>query len=368
MGLRVLHLYRPRLPCTRAQSIQVLGSCHGLASRGCEVTVLADPPEHGPSLAPEQILAWYGLDPVEGLDLRIAPPHGGTARSLWFRTHAMDWMVASMGRRRHSSIVLARSKRYVNEVLALPVRPPVVLEAHEVDSLLTHGSESKALHRLERRVLQSVQGLVTNCAGTRQMLEEAHPGSLPVNTRVVHNATAAGRGRVGGPKRGGPRDERIVGYAGSLRSFKGLSTLLEAARLLPEGWVLELVGGSRQEREALGRLPDRVRDLGEVPYTQVPEILARWRCAVISLEDNLFGRSLCNPLKLWDYLAVGVPVVAPELPTIREVLDDRSSWYSPGDASSLAGAICRCPRRGVQRLRTWEHRADELIEVLNEAL
>ncbi len=364
MDLRVLHLYRPRLPSTRAQSIQVLGSCHGLASRGCEVTVLADPPEQGARLEPEQILEWYGLSPVDGLDLRIAPARGGSARSMWFRSHAMEWMMASLGRGPHS-VVLARSKRYVNEVLTLPLRPPVVLEAHEVDSLQSCGSEARAFHRLEQRVLQSVQGLVTNCAGTMKMLEKAHPDSLPTNTRVVHNATAEGRARVAAPPAG---DERIAGYAGSLRSFKGLYTLLEAARRLPEGWVVELVGGSRAEREALGPLPDRVRDLGEVPYTRVPEIIARWRCAVISLEDNLFGRSLCNPLKLWDYLAVGVPVVAPELPTIREVLDDRSSWYLPGDASSLAEAIGRCPRRGVQRLRTWEHRADELLEVLTEAL
>lgn len=365
MGLRILHLYRPQVPSTRAQSVQVVGTCHGLALRGCDVLLLADPPDTGAIPSSEDALRYYGLAPVEGFDLRIAPVRGGTAKSLWFRRHVLAWVMESMRSYQDRSVILGRAKRYMDEYLALPWGPPVVMEAHEVDSLLAKdaGRDGSALHKLERRLLLEVHGLVTNCAGTLRELEATHPGILPSNTRVVHNATSPNR--VRNRRRG---VNHVVGYAGSLRSFKGIDVLLDAATRLPQGWTLEIAGGTDAEREG-AKLPPNVRLLGDLPYTQVPDVLARWHCAVVSLADNRFGRALSNPLKLWDYLAAGVPIVAPDLPTVREVLDERSSWYSPGDAASLAAAIVSAPRRPpVRALRSWEARADELLPVLLEAL
>jgi glycosyltransferase involved in cell wall biosynthesis len=361
--MRVLHLYRPQVPSTRAQSIQVVGTCHGLARLGCHVTLLADPPDEGPIPSSDDALAFYGLEPVEGFDLRIAPVRGPTARSLWFRKHALSWILGAMTRHQETSVILGRAKRYIDEYLMLPWGPPVVLEAHEVDSLLADERAAPGMHKLERRLLLEVNGLITNCEGTLRELEKAHPGILPPNIRVIHNATAPNRVRR---RRPGP--DKVVGYAGSLRSFKGIDVLLEAARLLPSQWTLEIAGGTEEERAALEPLPKRVRLLGDCDYTEIPDLLARWHCAVISLDDNLFGRSLTNPLKIWDYLAAGIPIVAPELPSIREVLDERSSWYTPGDAPSLARAVVDCPRSGVRHLRSWDTRAEEVMGVLTEAL
>ena len=93
--------------------------------------------------------------------------------------------------------------------------------------------------------------------------------------------------------------------------------------------------------------------------------------AAICLDDNLFGAHLANPLKLWDYLAVGVPLVAADLPTIREVLGPESTeFYRPGDVHSLLGATLRAvdPDRRLavrrRRLRSWRSRARQLEAVL----
>ena len=64
---RVLVLYRPRLPSLRAQAIQVTHAAHALAARGFAVTVLADRGGDGDPLAS------FGLEPISGLDLRVAP-------------------------------------------------------------------------------------------------------------------------------------------------------------------------------------------------------------------------------------------------------------------------------------------------------
>ncbi|HJN73432.1 MAG TPA: glycosyltransferase [Myxococcota bacterium] len=373
MKLRILHLYRPRLPSTRAQSIQVLGTCHGLASLGHEVTLLADPPrdrmpvEELPTV--EEVLAWYDLPPVEGLDLKLAPTSIPAAVSFWFRKHALFWIWNSTREHADNSVIMGRAKRYIDEYLVLPFGPPVVMEAHEVDSQLaiTRGETPQDWLKLERRLLAEVDGLVTNCAGTLSLLEQVHGKEvLPPNRAVVHNATNPRRVR-----NHLPGAERVVGYAGSLRRFKGVSILSDLARLLPDGWTLEILGGSSEERSALGHLGPSLRLVGELPYAEIPDRVARWHAAVICLDDNLFGAHLANPLKLWDYLAVGVPLVAADLPTIREVLGPESTeFYRPGDVHSLLGATLRAadPDRRLavrrRRLRSWQSRARQLEAVL----
>ena len=59
--LRVLVLYRPKLPSARAQSIQVLGTAHALAELGCRVTLIADVPETGRGHQRREVLNFYQL-------------------------------------------------------------------------------------------------------------------------------------------------------------------------------------------------------------------------------------------------------------------------------------------------------------------
>jgi len=351
--IEVLHLYRPTVPSVRAQSIQVLGTCHGLASNGCRVTLLAQG-----SGSVTNALAAHDLEPVANLDLRLGPADNPALAGWWFRGQVASWLHRTRGTRR---VVFARAKRYADQLRSLPVKVPLVLEAHEVDSaqLRERGLPSEGARALEARVLARSAAVVTNCAGTLELLRATHP-DLPPCT-AVHNATAASRVR-----KHRPSSPSVVGYAGSLRAYKGRTTLVAAARTLADEVRVELVGGSADERASL--VHQGLHLVGEVPYQDVPDRLATWAGALLPLDDDLFGRHLCNPLKLWDYLAVGVPVVAADLPSVREVLGDReAAWFRPQNPESLVAAMRRVARGeqpGVQRLRTWGDRARELMAVL----
>jgi glycosyltransferase involved in cell wall biosynthesis len=107
-----------------------------------------------------------------------------------------------------------------------------------------------------------------------------------------------------------------------------------------------------------------------VPYGALPGLLAGYRALLLPLTDNLYGRALANPLKLWDYLATGLPIVAADLPTVREVAGDWPCYYTVGDASSLAAAVGRALSRGPRApvLRDWDQRAAEIESFLGEIL
>ncbi|MFN7145843.1 MAG: glycosyltransferase, partial [Myxococcota bacterium] len=189
--MRILHLYRPRVPATRAQSVQVVHTCHALARRGHTVTLLADRAPRADARAaglPDgadpgdatAALAAYGLDHPPGLDLAIAPTVWPPGAGAWFRWRLARW---------DGDVVYARAKRYVARV---PTRVPVVVEAHEVDSALAEerGVDAEPDRRLEADVFARAVGVVTNCEGTLALLRERH--ALPRAT-VIHNATRPDR-------------------------------------------------------------------------------------------------------------------------------------------------------------------------------
>ncbi len=341
--VRILHLYRPRLPGPRAQAIQVVHTCHALACAGATVTLLADRNADAPP-DPARALAWYGLDPVPGLDLRVAPVAWAPGASAWFRTSVALW---------RGELVYARAKRYVS---LAPRSARVVLEAHEVDSLLAEerGHDPGPARALERAALSRAAGVTANARGTLELLRAAHRIDVP--TRVIHNATSPSRVVARAPA-----PTPVVGWTGSPRAYKGLATVVASLSRWPAEARLELVGGTIELPAAVA---GRVDALPPVPYAALPARLARYHALLLPLDDDLFGRHLSNPLKLWDYLATGIPIVAPELPSVREVAGDTPHYYRPGDPEALAAAVGRALAAGSapRRVRTWADRAREILE------
>jgi len=351
--MRVLHLYRPRLPGLRAQTIQVVHTCHALAQAGFEVTLLAD--SAAPTSAAEA-LDLLGLQPHPALHLHLCPIQNLPAAGLWFRGQVLKWWVGAPG------VVLARDKRRLLQALRfLPKRHRIVLETHELDSALAaeSGHASIAIQELEIQALARADALVANCGGTLAAWQAAYPDQLPACTSVIHNATAPDRMRAHQPP-----SAPVLRYVGSLRSYKGLNQLVAYVDALPA--PLEFIGGTEDERAVL---PESIQARAPVPYREVPDLLASASVLLLPLSDNLFGRALTSPLKLWDYLATGTPIVAADLPSVREILTQAGAevrLYPPDDPDALIQAIEKAlldPPRNPS-VRTWEDRATDLTPVL----
>jgi glycosyltransferase involved in cell wall biosynthesis len=339
-------LYRPPAASHRAQAVQVVNAAHAMAARGHRVTLCVQ--------GREDPLDFCGLAPLPGLALHRLPA-GNTPASLAYRLYYLAWRARTRGR----GVVLARSKRHAAQALRLGATR-LILEAHEVDSAqaVEQGAEPGPHLALERRVLGGAWGVVCNCEGTQQLLRSTHRALPP--TTVVHNATVA---RWPAPSEPGVG----IGYVGSVRSYKDVDTLARAAAMV--GQPVVLVGPSATEVAPLQALA-RGSLLREepLPYGRVPGRLVRFRALVVPEGDGLFGRQLTSPLKLWDALASGVPVVAADTPAVRAVAGADFVPYQPGDARSLARALRRAcddePLRrrlsAARRVRSWGQRAAEV--------
>ncbi len=180
-----------------------------------------------------------------------------------------------------------------------------------------------------------------------------------------------------------------VFYVGQLYPWKGAGLVVDVARLVPEARFV-VVGGTpagpdgdpdvaalvRQIRAA--GAGDRFELRGYVPYGLVPQHLREASVALLPLPDEPVARHFTSPLKLFDYMAAGVPIVASDLPAIREVLrhGENALLATPGDPAAFAAAVRYLlsdpayARRLGERVRedvraySWDARAARLLEFL----
>jgi len=180
------------------------------------------------------------------------------------------------------------------------------------------------------------------------------------------------------------RDARIVVYTGHLYAWKGVDALAEAARLVPDVEVI-FVGGTEQDVarfKSMYASVSNVRVVGRVPHKDVP----LWQAvADVLVIPNSAKAEISvhhtSPMKLFEYMASERPILASDLPSIREVLTDETGYFAtPDDPHSFADALKRIfsePEEAMKRARaarrvaeenTWENRARGIIEKLNASL
>ncbi|MBB5498006.1 glycosyltransferase family 4 protein [Paraburkholderia sp. MM5384-R2] len=139
-----------------------------------------------------------------------------------------------------------------------------------------------------------------------------------------------------------------IGYAGSLMAYEGLDTLIDAVAQLRARRVrisVSLIGDGEarlsleSQVQRLG-LSEQIRFLGRMAPQKAQEALSR--CALVCIPRKPF--KVCEivpPIKLVEAMALGKPVIVPDLPVFRDEMGDRpAGWFfNAGDATDLARVI-----------------------------
>src|SRR3989339_157209 len=141
--------------------------------------------------------------------------------------------------------------------------------------------------------------------------------------------------------------ERVVLYVGHFYKWKGVYTLLDAASLI-QGWVV-MIGGTKEDSTAVRKYMDDHNihnvSLGEfLPHHEVIQYLKSADVLVlpnIGYEER--SARYTTPLKLFEYLAAGVPLVASDLPSFSNYLRNENNCLlvPPDNREALAAAINR---------------------------
>ena len=140
-----------------------------------------------------------------------------------------------------------------------------------------------------------------------------------------------------------PRDPFIATYCGHLYPDRGIEEILGCAAVLPDVQFL-LVGGWQKDiekrKEEAHHLPN-VHFRGFVPHQRVPEYLVASDVLLMPYRDYESQEAIRSPLKMFEYMASGCPIVATDLPAVEKHLkhDYNALLIKPGDSAALAEAI-----------------------------
>lgn len=165
---------------------------------------------------------------------------------------------------------------------------------------------------------------------------------------------------------------RYVVYTGQFYPWKGTDTLAEAAESVPDAQFV-FVGGVDADfarSQARWQHVKNIRFTGQVPHSEA----ALWqKVADVLVVPNTAKEEISahytSPMKLFEYMASGNPIVASDIPSIREVVDDKIVYFAePDNAESFAQAIGKAltdPQAlehavrasTLAREHTWEKRA-----------
>ena len=183
-------------------------------------------------------------------------------------------------------------------------------------------------------------------------------------------------------KLGLPIEKQIAVYTGHLYSWKGTDTLAEAVRALPS-MLMIFVGGTDPDIERFKTLFGSIENImlvghkehAEVPYWQsVADVLILPNTAK---ED--ISKFYTSPMKMFEYMASRRPIVATDIPSIREVLNDNNAIIVvPDNAESLAEGITKAFSDSKLRetitarayadaeSHTWEKRAKRIFDFIKK--
>ena len=161
-----------------------------------------------------------------------------------------------------------------------------------------------------------------------------------------------------------------IGYVGALGPWFDVEAVEAAARALP-GWRFRLAGQVEDpEVAALAGLPN-LETVGEIPFGDVPGFLSGLDVALVPFRDLPLTRAV-DPVKLYEALAMGLPVVARRLPETARWAEPLVYLYDgPEDfvrqvrraVAEQTPEIAR-ERRRVAEGESWDRRAADLLRAL----
>jgi glycosyltransferase involved in cell wall biosynthesis len=175
-----------------------------------------------------------------------------------------------------------------------------------------------------------------------------------------------------------PRDPSaplVAVFSGALRPWHGIETIAEAWALLDGEAPRLRVIGDGPARDVVAAAGAEM--LGAVPHEQVPRLLAEADIGLAPYSPD--APAYFSPLKLFEYLAAGLAIVAADIPGVRDVTGSEAAvLIPPGDAPALAREVAALAADHAARERlgsaaralaaehTWQRRGQRIIEAVRE--
>ena len=389
--LDIFYILNSRFPTIKAYGLQVAKTCEGFKKNGARVRLIIPIRKRHKEIKGIDTFDLYGIKEKFRL---IKLPSLDVA---WIGLNTKIFFAIQQGTFALLTLIYLIGKKgtiYSRDNFSLYflsfVRKNIYWEVHQFP---------EHIHSfMYKRLLAHVSGIVVITEGLKKKFLEhgipeakilvAHDG-VDLEEFTIMNSQGQCRDELRLP-----RDKKIIGYVGQLRTLgmdKGINALIEACDLLRKkrfDCLMVIVGGDEQDlefykKEAADRhIPEtELLFTGRKEHRLIPKYLKAFDVTTMPFPYNDHFAFYMSPLKLFEYMASGRPIIASDLPSVREVLNDNNAFLTqPGSVEQLVQAIEHAvdfPDQAVVRAQkalidirhyTWVKRCDKIIQFIKHNL
>ncbi|MBI2108840.1 MAG: glycosyltransferase family 4 protein [Parcubacteria group bacterium] len=381
--MKIIYICNSRIPTDKAYGVSIVKTCEALAKNGAQVLLLA------PKIANpfgDDVFSYYNIQ--KNFSVRYVPTFDAVK---WGWRYGFVINQISFGvavfllffLKKRNFILLTR-----DEVSGFLLRLAGVQVYYDI-----HGFPERLVW-LWKMLLRPLSGIIAtnywkveqcnkSLGISKEKIIVARNGFDP-DLFDIQNGKEELRKKINLPS-----DKPIVLYTGHLYDWKGVNVLLEVARNFQIS-LFVFVGGTPWDVEKFKRDAgglSNVLVLGQKPYKEIPLYLKAADALVLShseaaLKDprfSVFARHDTSPIKMFEYMASGVPIVASDMPSVREILNEKNAVLvksdSPEDLKRGIEKILNDKKTAEQISRqaledakeyTWDKRAEKIIAFINK--
>jgi glycosyltransferase involved in cell wall biosynthesis len=377
MTMKVYYVANFYMPFQKAYGIQIAKMCEALVEEGADLTLVV--PTRGPQTSLKE---FYGLRVaiptlwLPTLDLAEYERFGYFCMSLSFSISYLIFLLYKWFRGERFVLYTIDADQYSSSALSL-IPAPLFSEMHGgkrhtfIQRLLFW--RMRGIIAINRIIIEELKKTFSR-SGARYVAE---PNGVDIAMFAPQDKQQART------KLGLPLDVPIVLYAGRFYSWKGLEIIPRVAMLTPDiHW--QMVGGTREKFTTVVGEPISANMYfsGDRPYNEIPLwIAAADAVLVLGTKRDEQSYRWTSPMKLFEYLAAGRPIVASATPAIKEVISSHEALlYEPDNATDLADKARQAVKgdtqtaslvseaaRTAERL-TWNNRAKRVIHFIESTL
>ncbi len=359
--MKITYLANIRLPTKKAHGIQIMKTCEALARNGAEVSLVVTGRKTDVS---EDPFLYYKVEKNFNIYYAYCPDLVSWGRVGFFLMNVIfSQSCAHYVWKLKPDIVYSRDSFLLLDQWLWPQNK--VLEVHDgVWSLVNR--------------LMRISGIVAISNGLKNFYSQKGIKKIV----VAHDAVDLKEFETNDvADLGLSNDKKNVMYIGHLYGWKGLDAFLGAAKYVPQAQFV-VIGGTDEEVNKLKTVHTNVKFLGYKPYN---ELAKNQKAADVLVIPNSgksdISRLYTSPLKVFSYMTSGVPIVASDLPSLREILNENNAYFAePDNAQSFGKAIQEvldnpelAKKKAEQALidvqnYTWDNRTKTILDFLQVLL
>ena len=327
---KIVYIANARIPTEKAHGIQVMKMCEAFARKGTEIELVIpwrfnhikeDPFDY------YDVEKLFNIKKIPSLDLVKFGKIGFLTQSISFSITALVYAL------------FARSDAiYSRDAL------PLFFLSFFKDNLFWEVHVNTYSVPV-RRIIQKVSGIIAITKALKGFYADkgvsenkiiVAPDAVEIQKFDISKSSEESRDILGLP-----HDKYIIVYTGHLYEWKGVNTLARARKYLREDEIIVFVGGTETNildfRKKYGK-DKNIFIVGNKSHSEIPLYLKAGDVLVLpnSAHSNV-SKLYTSPLKLFEYMASKRPIVASNVPSIREILSDGSSvFFTSDDPEDLA--------------------------------